>query len=128
MSFSLFSFNSKHKKQQSTTKHKQTKINKHRTRAKPSFKTRTRLSSSSSLSSKSKPLIPKANNLSLSIINSFYEFTNPFITYLINYNDYNSIALERSVFYNINLYDNYSLPLLESNYYLIDKSYEIQKK
>lgn len=131
MSFSLFSFNSKHKKQQSTKKHKQTKIHKHRTRAKQSFKTRTRLSSSSSsskLKPKSKPLIPKANNLSLSIINSFYEFTNPFITYLINYNDYNSIALERSVFYNINLYDNYSLPLLESNYYLIDKSYEIQKK
>ena len=128
MSFSLFSFNSKHKKQQSTKKHKQTKIHKHRTRAKQSFKTRTRLLSSKKLKPKSKPLIPKANNLSLSIINSFYEFTNPFITYLINYNDYNSIALERSVFYNINLYDNYSLPLLESNYYLIDKSYEIQKK
>ena len=124
MSFSLFSFNSKHKKHQNTTKHKQTKIHKHRTRAKPSFKTRIRLLSSK----KSKQLIPKSHNLSLSIINSFYEFTNPFITYLINYNDYNSIALERSVFYNINLYDNYSLPLLESNYYLIDKSYEIQKK
>ena len=124
MSFSLFSFNSKHKKQQITKKHKQSKIHKNRTRAKPSFKTRTRLSKSKPL----KPLIPKANNLSLSIINSFYEFTNPFITYLINYNDYNSIALERNVFYNINLYDNYSLPLLESNYYLIDKSYEIQKK
>ena len=95
MSFSLFSFNSKHKKQQSTTKHKQTKINKHRTRTKPSFKTRTRVSSSSSSPKPLKPLIPKANNLSLSIINSFYEFTNPFITYLINYNDYNSIALEK---------------------------------
>ena len=124
MSFSLFSFNSKHKKQQNTTKHKQTKIHKHRTRAKLSFKTRIRLLSSK----KSKQLIPKSHNLSLSIINSFYEFTNPFITYLINYNDYNSIALERNVFYHINLYDNYSVPLLESNYYLIDKSYEIQKK
>jgi len=94
MSFSLFSFNSKHKKQQSTKKHKQTKIHKHRTRAKQSFKTRTRLLSSKKLKPKTKPLIHKANNLSLSIINSFYEFTNPFITYLINYNDYNSIALE----------------------------------
>ena len=95
-----------HTTKQITKKHKQSKIHKNRTREKPSFKTRTQLKSSSS-SSKSKPLkplIPKANNLSLSIINSFYEFTNPFITYLINYNDYNSIALERNVFYHINLY------------------------